>query len=128
MHSYRPTDRELLKKILEAQTYLKMFLGLFANVSKAVGELNELNIDDSNEVWGLISELLLELTPNDYIGTRPPQKSYEKTIAGVELLAFNWWSHKLKKQMYIKFALKNERYYYVSLHPSRSLEETGEKS
>jgi hypothetical protein len=41
-------------------------------------------------------------------------------------LAFSWWSTKLAKQMYIKFVLKNERYFYVSLHQSRSTEQKGE--
>ncbi len=47
-------------------------------------------------------------------------------IAGLELLAFRWLSSKCAKQMYIKFVLKNERYYYVSLHQSRSTEQKGE--
>lgn len=119
MHSHRPSDRELSKKISEAKKALKVSPGIFANISKAVGELNDLDIGDSNEIWKLIDELLEEITPSDYMGTRPPQKSYEKTIMGVELLAFSWASNRLQKQMYIKFALKNERYYYVSLHRSK---------
>ncbi len=119
MHSKRPSDRELLKRIKEAIESLKNCYGLFANFAKAVGELNDLNIGDSNDVWDLIAELLDEITPKDYAGTRPPQKSYEKTTMGKELFAFSWWSFKLKKKMYIKFALKDGRYYYVSLHESR---------
>ena len=126
MHDTRPSDRELNKRIQEAKECLKNRHGLFANPSKAVGELNELGIENTNDVWELIKELLEELTPKDYRGTRPPQKSYEKAIAGRELLAFNWWSTKLTKQMYIKFVLKSERYYYVSLHQSRLAECEGE--
>ena len=99
---------------------------MFANPSKVVGELNDLNIGDANDVWLLIRELLEEISPKDYRGSRPPQKSYEKAIAGLELLAFIWWSSKCAKQMYIKFVLKDERYYYVSLHQSRSTEQKGE--
>lgn len=99
---------------------------LFANPSKAMGELNDLDIEDANDVWLLIRELLEEISPNDYRGSRPPQKSYEKAIAGLELLAFSWWSVKCAKQMYIKFVLKNERYYYVSLHQSCPNEQKGE--
>ncbi len=68
-----------------------------------MGELNDLEIGDANDVWLLIRELLGEITPKDYKGSRPPQKSYEKTIAGLDLLAFSWWSPKCAKQMYIKF-------------------------
>ncbi len=126
MHDMRPSDRELIKRLNEAKEYLKNRYGLFANQSKAAGELNDLDIGDTNDVWQLIRELLEEISPKDYRGTRPPQKSYEKAIAGLELLAFSWWSFKCAKQMYIKFVLKNERYYYVSLHQSRSTEQKGE--
>ncbi len=57
--------------------------------------------------------------PKDYAGTRPPQKSYEKAIAGKELFAFCWDSKKIGQKMYIKFALKDNRYYYLSLHISK---------
>jgi hypothetical protein len=126
MHDKRPSDRELAKRLNEAKDFLKNRHGLFANPSKAVGELNDLDIGNSNDVWLLIKELLEEITPKDYEGSRPPQKSYEKAIAGLELFAFSWWSSKCAKQMYIKFVLKNERYYYVSLHESHSIEQKGE--
>lgn len=126
MQETRPSDRELTKRINEAKEFLKNRPGLFANPSKAVGELYDLNIDDANDVWQLIRELLEVISTKDYRGSRPPQKSYEKVIAGHELLAFCWLSHKCAKQMYIKFVLKNERYYYVSLHQSHSREQNGE--
>ena len=113
MQDTRPSDRELTNRINEAKEYLKNRYGLFANPSKAVGELNDLGIGDTNDVWQLIRELLEEISPKDYKGLRPPQKSYEKAIVGLELLAFSWWSPKYAKQMYIKFVLKNGRYYYV---------------
>lgn len=120
MHDKRPSDRELTKRLNEAKDFLKNRHGVFAEISKAYGELNDLDIGNSDDIWDLIKELLEEISPNDYAGTRPPQKSYEKTIVDRELLAFSWWSPKFSKYMYIKFALKNERYYYVSLHVSRS--------
>lgn len=126
MHDKRPSDRELNKRINEAKESLKNRNGLFANPSKAVGELNDLDIGDANDIWLLIRELLEEISPKDYRGTRPPQKSYEKAILGLELMAFSWWSPRFAKQMYIKFVLKNERYYYVSLHQSRSAEQKGD--
>jgi hypothetical protein len=126
MHNKRPTDRELTKRLDDAKEFLKNRYGVFATPSKAVSELNDLDIGDANDVWQLIRELLEEISPKDYKGSRPPQKSYEKAIAGLELLAFSWWSPRCVKQMYIKFVLKNERYYYVSLHQSRSTEQKGE--
>lgn len=126
MHNKRPSDRELTKRLEEANEFLKNRQGVFIALSKVVGELNDLDIGDANDVWPLIRKLLKEISPKDYKGSRPPQKSYEKAIAGSELIAFSWWSTKCAKQMYIKFVLKNERYYYVSLHQSRSTEQKGE--
>lgn len=119
MHVERPSDRELSKRLSEAKVSLTNRFGLFANPAKAVGELNALNLGDANEVFPLIRELLEEIEPADYCGMRPPQKSYEKATENHELLAFSWRSKKMNKQMYIKFVLKNERYYYTSLHESR---------
>lgn len=126
MQDKRPSDKEISKRLSEAKEFLRKCEGLFVNPSKVVGELSDLEIGDANDVWQLIRELLEEISPKHYIGARPPQKSYEKTIAGLELLAFSWWSPKLGMQMYIKFVLKNERYYYVSLHQSRSTKQKGE--
>lgn len=126
MHYRRPSDHELCKRIEEAKSFLDKQKGLFANPAKAVGELYALNIGETNELWVLIRQLLEELTPKDYAGGRPPQKSYEKEIANQELYAFSWCSRRLNHKMYIKFALKQNRFYYVSLHPCRTTEQKGE--
>lgn len=76
-------------------------------------ELNDLEIGDTSELWPFIRELLNEISPKDYKGTTPPQKSYEKGITESELWAFNWWSSKCAKQMYIKFVLKNITFHYM---------------
>ena len=115
----RPTHRELHKKIEEAKEALACGRCLFANPAKAVGELYALDIGDSSEVWTLIRTLLSEIEAADYAGSRPPQRSYEVLIAERELFAFSWKSAKLNKAMYLKFALKDHCYYYVSLHPSQ---------
>lgn len=112
----RPTHRELTKKIAEAKAALSNQEGLFADPSKTVPELTALNIGDTEEVWPLIQELLEEIDPSHYTGGRPPLKSYEKAIEGKELFAFSWDSQKLSRRMYLKFALKDKRFYYVSLH------------
>ena len=115
----RPTDRELDKKIREAKQALEAGCASFANPEKIVGELMEMEISDSKEVWTLIGELLSEISPKDYAGRRPPMRAYEATIRNKELLAFSWNSRKMGKRMYLKFALKEGRFYYVSLHASK---------
>jgi hypothetical protein len=72
-------------------------------------------------LWELILGLLEEIVPDDYVGAHPPMRSYEKTIEGKELLAFSWWSKRLEKKMYIKFALKDNKFYYVSLHEDKKI-------
>jgi hypothetical protein len=122
----RPSGRELDKRLEEAKACLRDKKGLFAHPAKAVGELYELAVNDASEVWRLIGELLEEIEPSDYAGTRPPQKSYEKATLNRELFAFSWRSPKMGKMMYIKFALREGLYYYVSLHESRKIEKEGE--
>lgn len=115
----RPTHKELSGKLNEAKRALEANEGVFANPGKVVGELDSLEIGDSQEVFQLIGTLLLEIRSTDYAGARPPLTSYEQSIEGLDLFAFAWQSKELKKRMYLKFALKNGRYYYVSLHPDR---------
>ena len=50
MHDKRPSDHELTKRLNEAKESLKNRHGLFANPSKAMGELNDLEIGDANDV------------------------------------------------------------------------------
>lgn len=115
----RPSDKELTGKLNEAQKALCEKQGLFANPANVIGELNDLQINDSAEVWELIKSLIVEIKPSNYTGGRPPYKSYEKSIEGRELFAFSWQSQVLGKKMYLKFALKGDRFYYVSLHEDR---------
>ncbi len=115
----RPSAKEIDKRLCEAKEALKNKRAFFANLAKIVGELTKLEIGDSSEVWELISMLIDEIQLTDYAGAHPPQKSYEPSIAGCELWAFSWMSVKLKKQMYVKFAIKAGNFYYVSLHESK---------
>jgi hypothetical protein len=47
MQDRRPSNHELLKRINEAKESLKNQYGVFANPSKAVGEINALEIGDT---------------------------------------------------------------------------------
>ena len=115
----RPSVRELNKKLQEARTALECGNGLFANVRSAAGELNDLRLGDSGEAWPLILAMLDEIEPGNYVGRRPPEKSYEAKIYGKELFAFAWESERFGRRMYLKFALQEGWFCYVSLHPSR---------
>ncbi len=115
----RPSVRELTRKLKDAKAALRTNTGFFANVRGAGGELNDLQMVDSDDVWPLILILLKEIEPEDFVGQRPPEKSYEAKIYGLELFAFAWESERLGKRMYLKFALQEGRFYYFSLHPSK---------
>jgi hypothetical protein len=115
----RPTKREIDKRIKEAQQAVAERRVLFANDRKLVGELMALRIGDTEELWPLIEDLLKELQLDYYDGKHPPESSYEPTIADCELWAFCWNSQRLMKRMYLKFAIKENCFYYVSLHESK---------
>lgn len=67
----------------------------------------------------IIVSLLNELTPAYYAGHRPPQRSYENSIKGADLFAFQWKSATLKADIYLKFVLREGNLWLVSLHKSR---------
>lgn len=120
MHQ-RPTTNEILRKLKGAIEAIQSNRVGFANRPKIVGELYELGAGESSELWDLILKLLKEIKSEDYDGGHPPQSSNEKAIKGKDLWAFSWDSGRLKKRMYLKFALKDDIFYYVSLHESKFL-------
>jgi hypothetical protein len=115
----RPSIREIERRLKEAEKAIIEGKVAFANEAKVVGELFQLNIGDTEELWPIILELLGEIKNTDYAGAYPPLKSVEPLIADCELYAFVWDSTKYKKKMYFKFAVKDGVFYYVSLHNSR---------
>lgn len=115
----RPSNKEIDRRLRDARKALDNGSALFSNQSKVVGELMELDIGDSKEVWLLIRCLLDEIKLEDYEGWYPPQVNYESVGKGLELWAFCWNSPTLNKRMYLKFSVGKGRFYYVSLHKSR---------
>ena len=119
----KPSRREIDKKISGAKKALSENRAYFAPTdAKLIGELMDLEIGDTEELWPLILELLEEIEIDDYAGSRPPQRSYEPNIAKCELFAFSWKSKKLQKEMYLQFALQDGDFHYVSLHESKKKE------
>ncbi len=115
----RPSNREIDKRLKEAKEAIQNRSVLFSNLHKVVGELMDLSIDDTKEVWDLIAQLLDEIQIQDYAGQYPPKINYESSGTGLELWAFTWNSTLLNKTMYLKFSVKDGIFYYVSLHKSR---------
>jgi hypothetical protein len=71
------------------------------------------------ELPQILCELLKNTSPDDYVGTRPPQRSYEAVISGCELFAFRTTSKVIGCAVYYKFTLKDDYLWLVSLHRDR---------
>jgi hypothetical protein len=121
----RPSKHEICKKIadaLDAVTNERLQTGPQKHISD---DLDALAIDTGELVRTLIT-LLNEIKDADpiqcYAGSRPPQRSYEPEIEGLELWAYSWHSPRFGKRMYLKFALENKCYIYVDCHIDRPRE------
>ncbi|MCH8010490.1 MAG: hypothetical protein IIA61_00835 [Candidatus Marinimicrobia bacterium] len=112
----RPTYKELNGKINLAKKFVKNNQFDIVDPVPFALDLIELDCDADQET---ISTILDEITPNDYVGSRPPQKSYKSKIKGSDLFAFAWESRCLKCKAYFKFAIINDTLWLVSLHKDK---------
>lgn len=124
----RPSDREIIGKLLDARDAVESGRRIVAVRKHLAADLADLELDSAQELWTLLPKLLEEIVRSNpvacYAGGRPPQRSYEDEIKGLELWAYAWPSVTLKKEMYLKFALEkdpqgNWHYLHVDLHESR---------
>jgi len=118
MQTQRPSHRELTNKIRLAKEAVGENRIALVEPDIIAADALELGylIQDISEVLSLV---LKEITPHDYTGSRPPQKSYEDKIRGTELFAFRWESKRFGCETYLKFALKDDQIWLVSLHSHR---------
>ena len=79
----------------------------------------ELGYSIDLDLYSVLDEILDACTPADYTGSRPPQRSYEQTIEGLELFAFAAEIRRFKCRVYVKFAIEEDTLWLVSLHPDR---------
>lgn len=83
----------------------------------------ELDYDIELDLVKVLMELLDAASPSDYTGSRPPQRSYEQDIQGLELFAFTVTSRRFKCRVYLKFVVAQGWFWLVSLHPDRPIKE-----
>ncbi len=114
----RPSHKELNNKILQAkEAVAKDSVSILDPIVIAADAISLCYlIQDINEV---LLKLLAELTPGDYAGKYPPQKSYMQDIIKAELFAFKWTSQQFGCATYFKFAFAQGRLWVVSLHEHR---------
>ena len=114
----RPSHKELQGKIaLAKEAASEEAIDLADPVSIA---LDAQDLDYMVEqISTVLGEILAEIEPNHYTGKRPPQQSYKAQIRNCDLFAFRWESKRFGCESYLKFALKDNRLWVVSLHPHR---------
>jgi hypothetical protein len=112
----RPSYREIDRKLKAAKAAVKSGYVFLVKEDVITSDALELGFLAEEDLIGILSELVESTTPDDYRGTKPPQKSYEKKIEGVELFAFQVKSAILDCDVYYKFAIKGDCFYLVSLH------------
>lgn len=123
--SLQVTHKELTHKIKKAIELIKEGKRVFIDekIHGEIEELENLGIDESEVfevIGGFLNEILGYGASKCWRGSSPPMKSYEKKIKGCDLWAFEALCTRLNRQMYLKFALKqNKIFVYVSFHISK---------
>jgi len=114
----RPSYRELNGKLEEARRAALAMQVRFVDPDTLHSDLLELDFL-INDLQLALPDILKEMSPKEYRGVRPPQRSYEKPILGSELYAFGWESRTFGCPMYLKFSIKGGYLWIVSLHRDR---------
>ncbi len=119
----RPFHKELYNKLREARMAVSKGLVTLLNQDIIAADAIELEYTIGTELIPILQELLDYTTPGHYAGSRPPQKSYQREIEGLDMFPFVADSSWLKCRVYYKFALVEERLWLVSLHQDRPVKE-----
>ncbi len=111
----RPTHKELTRKIKQAVEAVSEDRICIVDQEILARDALELGYRIS-DLSDILIEVLSAISPRDYIGHQPPEKSYEDKIKGIELFIFKTYSQVLGCHIYLKFGLKEEFIWIVSLH------------
>ena len=118
MRPMLPSRKTITSKVLLAQKASEKGDIVLVTPDIIVADLIELG-RGVNEIPQILCELLENTKPDDYVGTHPPQRSYETVISGCELYAFKTTSKKIGCTVYYKFTIKDDSLWLVSLHKNR---------
>ena len=119
----RPSHKELYNKLREARMAVSKGLISLLNQDIIAADAIELEYSIETKLIPILQELLDYTTPGHYAGSRPPQKSYEREIEGLDLFSFVADCSRLKCRVYYKFALVEGRLWLVSMHQDRPIKE-----
>jgi len=115
----RPSHKELSNKISQAKTAVENENIQLLNLPALLSDADELNYVIDEQLEDLLLELLNRSSPVNYVGARPPQKSYQQVVHGAELFAFVVEETSLNEPIYYKFSIVGGIVYIVSLHRDR---------
>ena len=115
MEANRPSFKELSNKIRQAKNAVIERKVVILDYEVVLADSFDLKFE-IGEIHEVLSEVIDGISPGDYAGTRPPQRSYEKEILDQDLYAFHGWSERLGCRVYLKFALNLDRLWLISLH------------
>jgi hypothetical protein len=116
----RPTYKELDNKISDAKTAVTKGAVNLVNPEAVASDAMELGYLLSDELPDVILSVLANISPKNYVGKRPPSRSYENRIIMSELYAFRAMSDRFNCKVYFKFTLFDEEFYLISLHRNRN--------
>ena len=119
----RPSHKELYGKLRSARQAVNDGQVALLDQLPLAADAIELGYSIALELNSVIAELLEEAKPAHYTGSRPPQRSYEQDIKGLELFAFAVESRRFRCRVYFKFAMEEGTFWLVSLHQDRPMKE-----
>ena len=114
----RPSNREIYNKIVRGKETVAKGNILLVDHDVIAEDAIELGYQVTN-LRSVLSQLLEEIKIEHYVGARPPRKSYKSIIENCELFEFKWTCRTFGCDTYMKYCLKGETFYLVSLHKDR---------
>jgi hypothetical protein len=114
----RPSNKELFNKIRDGKEAVEQGKIQIVDPAVIAGDAVVLGYQVKN-LGNVLFNLLGELRIEHYVGAHPPRKSYVPLINDCELFEFKWTSGRLGCDVYLKYCLKGNIFYLVSLHEDR---------
>lgn len=115
----RPSYKELTSKLKQACEFVKNEQVFVINQSALAVDALELEYSIEDDLLEVLNELLEKTDPTNYTGSRPPQRSYEDVISGLDLFAFVVEIERFFQPIYYKFSVSEDVLWLVSLHKNR---------
>jgi len=114
----RPSKKELFNKIRRGKEIVAQGSILLVDLDVIAEDAIELGYQVSS-LKDILSQILDEIRIEHYVGAHPPRKSYKPMIKDCELFEFKLTCRIFGCATYLKYCLKAETFFLVSLHKDR---------